>query len=298
MWRRSQLPLTALVGGSARAQTRPLPRPVASLPAHERPLPPASLQDRGQAAQPVGRQGLQCAALAGRRRLDHALQAMGEHPGWCAALARLPAAAAVAWCRPLCGAAQRPAALPCPTRPPPEPRVTRLGWRAQQGLRARRACACRACSSSKPPGRRAYRPAGVVRDNCMNNTESVGEQLRIHGMNQEVRQEGRAAAARRCPGSKRHRGGQSAAAAAPHGGAVGRWEVAAGAASARTTPLAQATGTCPAGRARCRQHGLPTWSTCHPPRPTTPTPRPPPCRSLCFWQPRCCRLTSKCWRLP
>lgn len=194
------------------------------------------------------------------------------------------------WCRPAPG---------CPALPyPPEPRVTRLGWRAQQGLRARRACACRACSSSKPPGRRAYRPAGVVRDNCMNNTESVGEQLRIHGMNQEVRQEGRAAAARRCPGSKRHRGGQSAAAAAPHGGAVGRWEVAAGAASARTTPLAQATGTCPAGRARCRQHGLPTWSTCHPPRPTTPTPRPPPCRSLCFWQPRCCRLTSKCWRLP
>ncbi|KAL4447483.1 hypothetical protein ABPG75_004702 [Micractinium tetrahymenae] len=29
-------------------------------------------------------------------------------------------------------------------------------------------------------------PDGVVRDNCMNNTETVGEQLQIHGVNQEV----------------------------------------------------------------------------------------------------------------
>ena len=32
----------------------------------------------------------------------------------------------------------------------------------------------------------AAAPAGVVRDNCMNNTETVGEQLRMHGVNQEV----------------------------------------------------------------------------------------------------------------
>ena len=29
-------------------------------------------------------------------------------------------------------------------------------------------------------------PAGVVRDNCMNNTATVGEQLRLHRINRQV----------------------------------------------------------------------------------------------------------------
>jgi len=31
--------------------------------------------------------------------------------------------------------------------------------------------------------------AGIVRDNCMNNTKTVGEQLRSHGVSSQVRQQ-------------------------------------------------------------------------------------------------------------